>query len=124
MSDERRGSHDSLGQYIGHMEEELAHLRQQLAEARAERDGFQCQLKAFDKLHWELVDLFDKEARGVSPLHYVKERIAAQAAELERLREAAAEAIRYLMTSPAHCDVDMAAKLRAALHPNHQEPSE
>lgn len=71
---------------------ELADLRQQLAEARAERDGFQCQLKAFDKLHWELVDLFDKNAGGVSPLHYVKERIAAQAAELATLRERLAAA--------------------------------
>jgi len=64
----------------------IAALRAEVARLMADARSFQRQLEVFEKMHWELVDLFDKDARGVSPLHFVKERIARLTAEAEHVK--------------------------------------
>jgi hypothetical protein len=49
---------------------------------------------------------------------------AARDAELQRLREAATAAGAYLTVSTDKTDHEVAAYLRAALFPNHQEPND
>ena len=40
---------------------------------------------AYETLHWQLVDLFDKEARGVSPMHFAIERVKELQSQLTTL---------------------------------------
>ena len=86
MSDERRGSHDSLGQHIGYMEEENADLRQQLAAQAAEIERLRKEMKPLvDELD-QVKDLREQDAYAHSQecgkyeveLAALRERLAAE----------------------------------------------
>lgn len=64
--------------------EKLQAENKKLNKIRFKLDGINTANKT---LAWRLVDLFDRNVRGVSPLHYVEEQIKELQAENERLNE-------------------------------------
>jgi dsDNA-specific endonuclease/ATPase MutS2 len=55
--------------------------------AERDRKSLAVIVETFQEMHWKLVDLFDPEMGGVSPLHYVEEQIAALRSQLEEQRK-------------------------------------
>ena len=71
------------------IDEQLAVCQSKVADLERTLDGLAHIYEVNKEFHWRLVDLFDKEVSGVSPLHYLEEHIPAalrRVAELERFK--------------------------------------
>jgi hypothetical protein len=68
--------------------------------AERDRKSLAVIVETFQEMHWKLVDLFDPEMRGVSPLHYVEGQIAALRSQLEEQRKRLDGARKFVFNTP------------------------
>jgi len=101
---------EQLNNIILTHQHELAELR---ADDRSRRNLIACN----DKFHWELVDLFDREARGMSPLHFVKEKIQSLQAREKELVDLCRLAYEYIPAPNDAYGNSVLARLKNAIHP-------